>query len=179
MLKFSAPITEKIRKRKILAKKVMPEHAPQVIYFATLTTPDETSGWKSGKKSLNCNFFSLFLSKKNAFLGWFFGTRLDELLDFARKTRKFILQVQKNIENKKIQEKFRSPKCSSGSVDCWSENPDELSGRDFRFFYPAFLFCIFSGVKASSGCFFWTSRLQFGPFLLNSRQKKGFRKILM
>ena len=164
-MKISAPTTEKIRKRKVLAKNVIPKDAPLLIYIATLTTLDETSGWKSGKKSLNCNFFSLFLSKKNAFLGWFFGTRLDELLDFARKTRKFILQVQKNIENKKLQEKFCSPKCCSGSVDCWFENPDELSGRALRFFLHRFPILHFFWKKGFFRLLFWTSTLQFGSIL--------------
>ena len=50
---------------------------------------------------------SIFLSKRNAFLGLFFGTRLDDLLDFAPKIRNFLLQARKKTyKTKKFKKKI-------------------------------------------------------------------------
>ena len=106
----------------------------------------------SPEKLAQLALFFLFWSKNNVFLGWLFGTRSDDLLDFAPNLEISHLKPEKNIETKLIKKSF-SPKCSSGSVDCWFGNPDKLSGREFRIFYPVFLFCISSELKASSDCF--------------------------
>ena len=83
----------------------MAKDAPLVNYIATLTTPDKTSGWKTGKNR-SIAMLSFFLSKRNAFLGLFFGTRLDDLLDFAPKIRNFSLQARKKTyKTKKFKKK--------------------------------------------------------------------------
>ena len=132
----------------------MAKDAPLVDYIATLTTLDETSDWKSVKKSLNCHFFSC---PKKRFFRMVLRDTVGRLVRFCAKNTKFhTSNPKKNMQNKKLQERnLFSPKCSSGSVDFWFAKPDELLGREFRFFYPTFLFCISSEIKASLDSFSW------------------------
>ena len=75
-------------------QKIMAKDARLVIYIATLTNHDKTYGWNS-EKSPSIAIFSIFLSKKNVFIGLFFETRLDNLFDFAPKLQNFTVQARK------------------------------------------------------------------------------------
>ena len=134
----------------------MPKDTPQVIYIATLTTPEETSGWKSGKSRSSGTFFS-FLVQKKRFSRMVLRDTLGRPVRFYPKNTKEVshFKPEKKCRKwKKVQEKFLfSPKCSSGSFDCWFQNPDEILGRDSRIFYADFLFCISCENKAPSDCF--------------------------
>ena len=83
------------------------------------------------------------------------GDTLGGLVRICAKNTKFhTSSPKKSKQTCKVQEKdLLSPKCSSGNVDFWFENPDELLGREFRFIYPAFLFWISSENNAPSDCF--------------------------
>ena len=95
----------KISETEDSCQNVMAKDAPLVNYIATLTTPDKTSSWKTGKNR-SIAMLSLLLSKRNAFLGLFFGRSLDDLLDFAPKIRNFSLQARKKTyKTKKFKKK--------------------------------------------------------------------------
>ena len=163
--RISAPTTEKFQKRKNLAKKVMAKDTPLVIYIATSTTPDKTLGWKSGKKLLNCHFFSC---PKNAFLGLFFGTRLDDMLDFAPKTPNFLLQARKKISKTQNFLKINLLLQSVFLVvlKAGLKILTKFLAKKSKF-----------SVKNFFELLFWTYRLLFGSLLLNFRWRRCFHKI--
>ena len=95
----------------------------------------------------------------------------------AKNTKFYTSSPKKIIQACKVQEKDHlSLKCSSDNADFWFENPDELSGREFRFIYPAFLFCISSENNAPSDCFSGQVDCSLDYFLW-ILEKKYFDKI--
>ena len=97
---------------------------------------------------------------------------------FCSKNTKFhTSSPKKNVQTCKVQEEdLLSPKCSSGNFDFWFENPDDLLGREFKFIYPAFLFCISSENIAPSDCFSGQVDCSLDYFLW-ILEKKYFDKI--
>ena len=107
----------------------------------------------SPEKSRSIGTFFSFLVQKQRFSRMVIRHTLGRPVRLCPKNSKFHTSSPKKHIEKKLIKNYFSPKCSSGSVDCWFGNPDKLSGREFRFFYPVFLFCISSELKASSDCF--------------------------